>query len=184
MAKMTSIKKAWQRANRLERAGVHNAALERYQNDIRIINESGMTRKQKSEAKTAIAKRFLAAKTSTITGIKEQFKRGIMSKRITGKAAAIKGIKEQAKYLDAGKETRRYLEARALGVSSDQIRYAVDMLDAAGLEGQRRKDAFYNILGKINDYIYNNDNVAPDDVTRLINKWGSRYDVEEGDVYD
>ena len=179
MAKMTDIKKAWQRASRLKQRGIRNAALERYEHDIDIINQSGMTKAQKSKAKTEIAKRFLRAKTSTATGIREQFERAKKSGRLSEKAAAITDLKQQAKYLDAGKETRRYLEARALGVSSDQIRYAVDMLDSAGFTGERRKREFYKILGKINDYIFNNDNVAPDDVTRLINKIGNRYEEEE-----
>lgn len=176
MAQMTPIKKAWQRASRLKARGIRNAALERYEHDIKIINESGMTRAEKSKAKTEIAKRFMRAKTSTVKGIREQFKKAKESGRLSAKAAAITDLKQQAKYLDAGKETRRYLEARALGVSSDQIRYAVDMLDSKGMSGERRKRAFYQILGKINDHIYNNENVAPDDVTRLINKLGDRYE--------
>lgn len=175
MAQMTPIKKAWQRASRLKARGISNAALQRYEHDIAIINESGMTKAQKSKAKTEIAKRFMRAKTSTVSGIKEQFKRAKESGRLTKQAASIKNVKEMAKYLDAGKETRRYLEARALGVSSDQIRYAVDMLDSKGMSGERRKREFYKILGKINDYIYANNNVAPDDVTRLINRIGDRY---------
>ena len=184
MAKMTAIKKAWQRADRLGRQGVVNAALTRYLEDIKIINDSGMTRKQKSEAKTAIAKRFLASKTSTVTGIKEAWKQGLKSGRIKGLASKITDVREQARYLDAGKETRRYLEARALGVSSDQIRYSVDMLDAAGLPAYEKKVKFYNILSKLNEYIYMNENVAPDDVTRLIHQVASRYDNYNGGLYD
>ena len=176
MAKMTDIKKAWQRADRLHRRGIRTAALERYEMDIEIINQSGMSKAQKSKAKTEIAKRFLRAKTSTVKGIREQFERAKKTGRIGKLGAIITDVKLQSKYLDAGKETRRYLEARALGVSSDQIRYAVDVLDAAGFTGNRKKKEFYKILGRINDYIFENDNIAPDNVMRFINKIGDRYE--------
>lgn len=165
---MTAVKKAWQRAKRLEDAGIVNDALAKYNQDKAKIEKSKLSRAEKNKLKQAVAEEFLKQTTSTKTGIKESFEAAA-----TGKAKdALKTAKEKADYVDAAETSRAYLTARALGLSSDQVRYALDMLDDMELEGDQRADAFKQMMDDISDFLFDNDRLEPDDITRFIDNWG------------
>jgi predicted metal-binding transcription factor (methanogenesis marker protein 9) len=169
---MDVLKKAWQRADRLKRAGISNDALAKYRRDIANVNKAALSREEKRKLKEEIAEQFLKNQTSTKTGIKEQFN-AVATER-TKKAAEESGkdrAKFEADYVDAADTSKAYLTARALGLSSDQVRYALDMLDDMELEGDQRVQAFMNIMNDVADFILANDGVEPDDVTRFINDW-------------
>jgi predicted metal-binding transcription factor (methanogenesis marker protein 9) len=169
---MDVLKKAWQRADRLKRAGISNDALAKYRRDITNVNKAALSREEKRKLKEEIAEQFLKNQTSTKTGIKEQFN-AVATER-TKKAAEESGkdrAKFEADYVDAADTSKAYLTARALGLSSDQVRYALDMLDDMELEGDQRAQAFMNIMNDVADFILANDGVEPDDVTRFINDW-------------
>lgn len=165
---MSITKKAWQRADRLKRAGIRNDALVRYQKDMARINESNLSRAEKNALKKKVSEKFLQEVTSTKKGI-----RGMFDTSAGGIAKeAIKSLKEQAEYVDAAETSKSYLTAKALGISSDQIRYALDMLDAQGLEGGEREAAFIDLVDKMSEFVYMNDRASADDVTRFIHEWG------------
>ena len=169
---MDVLKKAWQRADRLKRAGISNDALAKYRRDIANVNKAALSREEKRKLKEEIAEQFLKNQTSTKTGIKEQFN-AVATER-TKRAAEESGkdkAKFEADYVDAADTSKAYLTARALGLSSDQVRYALDMLDDMELEGDQRAQAFMNMMNDIADFILANDGVEPDDVTRFINDW-------------
>ena len=70
MAEMRVTKKAWQRADRLKRAGLTSDALQEYRDDIRIINESTLSGKAKNAAKEAAARKFLRNEESRVSVVK------------------------------------------------------------------------------------------------------------------
>lgn len=169
---MDVLKKAWQRADRLKRAGISNDALAKYRRDIANVNNAALSREEKRKLKEEIAEQFLKNQTSTKTGIKEQFN-AVATER-TKKAAEESGkdrAKFEADYVDAADTSKAYLTARALGLSSDQVRYALDMLDDMELDGDQRAQAFMDVMNDVADFILANDGVEPDDVTRFINDW-------------
>lgn len=169
MAKMDILRRANQQARRLKAAGVQNDALSQFLADKETF-KANLRGKELSKALRAAAKKFVAKPTSTITGIKAAWTKGVKSGRISAKAAATIGgdIAKMAKYLNYGAESRRWMEAKALGMASDQIKFLNDALKNTGLSANQQKQKFYNIMGEITDKLWMNNGVTPDQITDLI----------------
>lgn len=172
MSKLTKTSLAKRRANILEKAGVRPDTLERYKHDIKVIENSSMSKKKKEAAIEKISGRFVKSKTSTVGGIKDTFRKmkdaGIISKK--GKAA-IKSVSDMADYINASQVGRRFMEAKALGLASDQIKYAVDRLKDSGLSPKKQSEHLYNIMAEITDMVIDNQQPPANDVYRLIDDY-------------
>jgi hypothetical protein len=46
------------------------------------------------------------------------------------------------------------------------------MLDAQGLEGEKREAAFIKLVDQMSEFVYMNERASADDVTRFIHEWG------------
>lgn len=131
MAKMTETKKAWQRADRLKRAGVSVPALERYKADLKAVNQSNMSRKEKNAAKRKIAAAFNRDELSTKKGIEAVFKNENLTPESRKKIEA-GGIREKARYVKAKKLRKIELEAKAHGLYGGDINSFIEELKAEG----------------------------------------------------
>lgn len=169
MAKMDILRRANQQARRLKAAGVQNDALSQFLADKETF-KANLSGKELSKALRAAAKKFVAKPTSTITGIKAAWTKGVKSGRISAKAAATIGgdTAKMAKYLNYGAESRRWMEAKALGMASDQIKFLNDSLKFSELSPKQQKEKFYKIMGEITDRLYKNNGASADEITDLI----------------
>ena len=169
MAKMDILRRANQQARRLKAAGVQNDALSQFLADKETF-KANLRGKELSKALRAAARKFVAKPTSTITGIKAAWAKGVKSGRISAKAAATIGgdTAKMAKYLNYGAESRRWMEAKALGMASDQIKFLNDALKNTNLSANQQKQKFYSIMGEITDKLWKSNGVTPDQITDLI----------------
>lgn len=169
MAKMDVLRRANQQARRLKAAGVDNDALSKFLTDKKTF-KANLRGKKLSKALRKAAREFVSKKSSTISGIKSSWTKGVKSGRISVKAAAAIGdnVGKMAKYLNYGAESRRWLEAKSLGMASDQIKFLYDAMAETYLTGSARKQKFMQILSEVTDIIYKNNGVAPDVITNLI----------------
>jgi len=170
---MDVLKKAWQRADRLKRAGISNDALAKYRRDIAKVNKSTLSRQQKRKLKEEIAEQFLKNVTSVKRGIYESFY-AVADHRALYALEKLDDDKKQkfmADYVDAAETSRAYLTARALGLASSQVLNALDIIDADDKASVNRENSFIKIMNDTIDYVMKNEGVAPDDVTRFINNW-------------
>lgn len=170
MAKMDTLRRANQQARRLKAAGVNNDALSKFMADKAAIKANMPRGKKQSQALRRVAKEFISKPSSTIQGIKKAWQKGIKSGRISAKAAAVIGgdVAKMAKYLNYGAESRRWMEAKSLGMASDQIKFLNDSLRFSELSPKQQKEKFYKIMGEITDMLYKNNGVSPDQITDLI----------------
>lgn len=170
MARMDTLRQANQQARRLKAAGVQNDALSQFMADKAAIKTNMPRGKEQSKALRRVAKAFTSKTTSTISGIKRTWEKGLKSGRISAKAAAaVRGdVKKMAKYLDYGAESRRWMEAKSLGMASDQIKFLNDALKYSELSPKQQKEKFYKIMGEITDRLYQNNGVPADEITDLI----------------
>lgn len=170
MAKLNKTTLAKRRATILEKKGVRTDALERYKHDIKIIEKSNMSKRQKAAAVSKISARFVRSKTSTPGGIEKAFDKMVKSGMITEKGqAAIKTLSDKAAYINASQSARRFMEAKILGMVSDQISYAVRRLhDVEGLTPHKESRELYKIMGKVTDEIMSNKAPASSDIYRII----------------
>lgn len=148
MAKMTETKKAWQRADRLKRAGVSTPALEKYKADMKAVNLSSMSKKEKDAAKQKIAAAFNKSKLSTKTGIEAAFKKEQIAPE-TKKKIEAGGIREKARYVKAKKLMKSELEAKAHGMYGGEIYSFIQELQAEGRA--QTKSAMRRALNKFLD---------------------------------
>lgn len=148
MAKMTETKKAWQRADRLKRAGVSTPALEKYKADLKAVNQSGMSRKEKNAAKKKIAAAFNRAKLSTKKGIEAAFNEEKISPE-TRKKIEAGGVREKARWVKAKKLMKSELEAKAHGMYGGEIYSFIQELQAEGRA--QTKSAMRRALNKFLD---------------------------------
>lgn len=131
MAKMTETKKAWQRADRLKKTGVSTPALEKYKADLKAVNQSGMSRKEKNAAKQKIAAAFNKSELSTKKGIEAAFKKEQIAPE-TRKKIEAGGVKEKARFVKAKKLMKTELEAKAHGLYGGDINSFIEELKAEG----------------------------------------------------
>lgn len=131
MARMTETKKAWQRADRLKRAGVSTPALEKYKADLKAVSLSKMSKKEKDAAKQKIAAAFNKSKMSTKKGIEDAFKKENIAPE-TRKKIEAGGIREKARYVKAKKLMKSELEAKAHGMYGGEIYSFIQELQAEG----------------------------------------------------
>lgn len=148
MAKMTETKRAWQRADRLKRAGVSTPALEKYKADLKAVDQSGMSRKEKNAAKQKIAAAFNKSELSTKKGIDAAFKKENISPE-TRKKIAAGGVREKARYVKAKKLMKSELEAKAHGMYGGEIYSFIQELQAEGRA--QTKSAMRRALNKFLD---------------------------------
>ena len=170
---MDVLKKAWQRADRLKRAGISNDALAKYRRDMAKVNKSTLSREEKRKLKEEIAEQFLKNVTSVKRGIFDSFY-AVADHRALYALEKLDNDKKQkfmADYVDAAETSRAYLTARALGLASSQVLNALDIIDADDKASANREDSFIKIMNDTIDYVMKNEGVAPDDVTRFINNW-------------
>ena len=172
MAKLSKTTLAKRRATILENKGVKTDALVRYKHDVKIIEKSNMTKRQKASEISKISARFVKAKTSTPGGIEKAFNKMIKSGMITEKGqATIKTLSEKAEYINASQSARRFMEAKILGMASDQISYAIRRLhDVEGLTPHKQSRELYKIMGKVTDEILANKAPASSDIYRIIDE--------------
>lgn len=172
MAKLSKTTLAKRRATILENKGVKTDALVRYRHDVKIIEKSNMTKRQKASAISKISARFVRSKTSTPGGIEKAFEKMVKSGMITEKGqASIKTLSEKAEYINASQSARRFMEAKILGMASDQISYAIRRLhDVEGLTPHKQSRELYKIMGKVTDEILTNKAPASSDIYRIIDE--------------
>lgn len=173
MAKLSKTTLAKRRATILINKGVITDALARYKHDIKIIEKSNMTKRQKASAISKISARFVRSKTSTPGGIEKAFDKMVKSGMITEKGqAAIKTLADKAAYINASQSARRFMEAKILGMASDQISYAISRLqDAVPLTPHQVSRNLYKIMGKVTDEIMAKRAPASRDVYRIIDDY-------------
>ena len=172
MAKLSKTTLAKRRATILENKGVRTDALARYKHDIKIIEKSNMSKRKKDAAISKISARFVRSKTSTPGGIEKAFSKMVKSGMITETGqAAIKTLSEKAEYINASQSARRFMEAKILGMASDQISYAISRLkDVNGLTPHKQSRELYKIMGKVTDQIMANKAPASNDIYRIIDE--------------
>ena len=172
MAKLSKTTLAKRRATILENKGVRTDALARYKHDVKIIEKSNMSKRKKAAAISKISARFVRSKTSTPGGIEKAFDKMVKSGMITEKGqAAIKTLADKAEYINASQSARRFMEAKILGMASDQISYAVRRLhDVEGLTPHKQSRELYKIMGKVTDEIMENKAPASSDIYRIIDE--------------
>lgn len=172
MAKLSKTTLAKRRATILENKGVRTDALARYKHDIKIIEKSNMSKRKKDAAISKISARFVRSKTSTPGGIEKAFAKMVKAGMITETGqAAIKTLSEKAEYINASQSARRFMEAKILGMASDQISYAISRLkDVNGLTPHKQSRELYKIMGKVTDQIMANKAPASSDIYRIIDE--------------
>lgn len=172
MAKLNKTTLAKRRATILEKKGVRTDALERYKHDIKIIEKSNMSKRQKAAAVSKISARFVRSKTSTPGGIEKTFDKMVKSGMITEKGqSTITSLADKAAYINASQSARRFMEAKILGMASDQISYAIRRLrDVEGLTPHKQSRELYKIMGKVTDEIMANKAPASSDIYRIIDQ--------------
>lgn len=172
MAKLNKTSLATRRANALNKINAKPDSLVKYEHDIKVIANSSMSAQKKKAAIGKISARFVSSKTSTVSGIKDTFKKmkaaGMISKK--GKAA-IKSVSDMADYINASQVGRRFMEAKALGLASDQIKYAIDKLKDVGLSPKKQSEHLYNIMAEITDMIIDNHQPPSTDVYDMIDDY-------------
>lgn len=153
--KLTAFQKAERRAKLLKKAGVDSDLLARYSHNIKLIQKSSMSRRQKTTAENRIARQFLKAKGSTVAGIKQTFGKMVKSGMISEKGAAYAhgDVGKMAEYMDASKSARRFMEAKELGMSSSQIKLALDMLSDTSLTPSSQSAKLMSIMSKVTDEV-------------------------------
>jgi hypothetical protein len=171
---MTAVKKAWQRAKRLEEAGIVNDAVAKYNQDKAKIEKSKLSRAEKNKLKQAVAEEFLKQTTSTQTGIKKKFE-PLIDERVEAVLERLAPEKRKAfmaDYVDAAETSKAYLLAKALDLASDQTSYNVDRLkDVFNPQSQEEMDfLFIESMHAITDFILEN-GAEPDAITRFIEEW-------------
>ena len=170
--KLTKTSLAKRRANALNKLNAKPDTLAKYEHDIKVINNSTMSALKKKAAIEKISARFVKSKTSTVSGIKDTFKKmkaaGMISKK--GKAA-IKSVSDMSDYINASQVGRRFMEAKALGLASDQIKYAIDKLKDTGLSPKKQSEHLYNIMAEITDMIIDNQQPPSADVYDMIDDY-------------
>lgn len=170
MAKLSKTTLAKRRATILINNGAMTNSLIRYKHDVKIIEKSNMSKKKKAAAIAKISARFVRSKTSTLGGIEKTFDRMVKSGMISEKGqAAIKTPSQKAEYINASQSARRFMEAKILGMASDQISYAISRLkDVNGLTPHKQSRELYKIMGKVTDQILANKAPASSDIYRII----------------
>lgn len=172
MAKLNKTTLAKRRATILEKKGARTDALVRYKHDVKIIEKSNMTKRQKASAISKISARFVRSKTSTPGEIEKAFDKMVKSGMITEKGqAAIKTLEDKAAYINASQSARRFMEAKKLGMASDQISYAIEQLHDVNLTPHQESRELYKILGKVTDKIIANKAPASSDIYRIIDDY-------------
>ena len=135
MAQMTEVKKAWQRANRLEKKGITTVPLERYRADIAAVDANQkMSRSAKNEAKRKIAKTFNESGLSTLKEIKAVEKKWNSEDRSPRAEfyAKKEGVSGKAKYLRAKMLMRAELEAKAHEMYGGEIFDFINIVQGHG----------------------------------------------------
>lgn len=176
--KWGATKQARQQIKRMSKIYKTNAA-EVFLNAQKAIQESGMSRKEKSAAIERAANRYLESGMSTKSGIWGQFNMLLMDvesvwtdtegggydvQRAISEVVGTDVVKA-AQYLEGTEKERRLMDARHYAGSS-VIQYVADAQKAGTISTQ----AFYDILGDVDALIQQNDSISPDKITSFINE--------------
>ena len=190
--KWGATKKARQQINRMKgsytrkdgkvvKYQIHNDAIDVFLNAQKVIQESSMSRKDKSAAIERAAERFLASGMGTRRGIMEkfaEFKLDLPEEEIvtTGDGSEVtinprkiaeevigKDWKKAAEYMDATEEHKREMELRHYAGSA-AIQQIADMQEA----GLISKNSMYSMFADVTNVIASKGEISPDELQGII----------------
>ena len=160
---------------------IHNDAIDTFLNAQKVIQESGMSRKDKSAAIERAAQQFLNTGMGTRRGIMSEFDsflNDLPEQDIftlpTGETIELnmqdyvrdmigKDWKKAAEYMDASTEQKHMMEARHYA-GSDVIQQLADMQKA----GTISLSSMYSMMGDVAAVIASRGEVAPDELQGII----------------
>lgn len=160
---------------------IHNDAIDVFLNAQKVIQESSMSRKDKTAAIERAAERFLATGMGTRRGIMEKFaefkmnlpeEQTIMTDsgteysinpRKMAEEVIGKDWKKAAEYMDATEEHKREMEARHYA-GSETIQQIADMREAGDLS----INSMYSMFGDIAGIVASKGEMSPDKLQGII----------------
>lgn len=165
---MITVNAAYIRAGRLRKQGVNNQALTEFENAMKNIKESRLSKSEKAAARQAAASKFEASGESSLTDIKQKFEQEIQNIPESGPAdAAGLSTAEKAAFLD-GSENKRASILASHYLSSDNIAAMRDKANEQYSSKEEQVDAFYRELGDMIYTAYNNPDYSEADLNDII----------------
>lgn len=155
MSRWGPVKMAKQRQTRMEAAGIYTSAGEDFKNQLELIDQMDISRKEKTALKEAAAETYLSSGYSTQQEIHESFE-ALGAEYLE----EINDPRLEAQFLGAADDERAAILARHY-IGSDAVQYTAQ---AVGDDSA----AFYRILTTVVTEHWNNP--SPDAVTSLINQ--------------
>lgn len=159
---LTDLRRAYQQSYRAKHGGYSSEQTRAFEKAINDINNSGLSRMEKSALKNEAAKAFLDTGMGTKTGINAAYERALSESGKAGKLMEGQSLSttEKARFANASSGAQ-VVEAVKRTAGSEQVKFAADV---AGNDS----DKFYDILGGMVNILYDNPDATPGELNDYI----------------